>query len=306
MAISKVRVQINGTWTNLTKNSSTGKWEGTITAPSTTSYNLSNKYYPVTVEATNSAGTVTTKTSSDATLGSSLRLVVKETIKPVITLNSPSVGAYVHNSKFPIVFTVTDEVSGSGVNPSSVTLNLDGTTLTTTGSEGMSYKAVTNGYEFTYIPQTALEEGQHVITINASDYDGNAATSVEGMYYIDINPPTLTLSSPTDGLITNKRTITVSGLTADSLEGSVTVDVYRNGDFIDNGYPDSNGEFSLDVTLVEGENIIKVVSTDASELSTEIELTVTLDTTVPDISSVTLTPNPSSTSESVKIVVEVV
>ena len=86
----------------------------------------------------------------------------------------------------------------------------------------------------------------------------------------------------------------------------MTVDVYRNGTYISNTHPESNGEFSLDVVLVEGENIIKVESTDASELSTEIELTVVLDTTVPDISSVTLTPNPSSTSESVKIVVEVV
>lgn len=56
MAITKVRVKINGVWSNLALNSSTGKWEGTITAPATTSYNQSGGYWPVTVEATNSAG----------------------------------------------------------------------------------------------------------------------------------------------------------------------------------------------------------------------------------------------------------
>lgn len=93
MAISRVRVKINGVWTNLTYNSSTGKYEGTIAAPAATSYNLSGRYYPVTVEAANDAGTVTTKDDSDASLGSSLRLTVKETVKPVITLISPTNGS---------------------------------------------------------------------------------------------------------------------------------------------------------------------------------------------------------------------
>lgn len=78
MAITKVRVQIDGVWTNLSKGSN-GKWTGTLTAPATTSYNLANKYYPVKVEVTNDAGTVVTKDATDATLGELLRLVVKET-----------------------------------------------------------------------------------------------------------------------------------------------------------------------------------------------------------------------------------
>jgi len=59
MAIVKVRVQVDGVWTNLTL--SNGKWVGTITAPATTSYNLANKYYPIKIEITNDAGTVMTK-----------------------------------------------------------------------------------------------------------------------------------------------------------------------------------------------------------------------------------------------------
>lgn len=109
MAISKVRVKINGVWTNLTL--SNGKWTGSITAPSTTSYTQPDKYYPVTVEVTNDAGTVVTKDATDATLGAALRLAVKETMKPVIALVSPSNGAYVTNNKQAIVFKVTDEAA---------------------------------------------------------------------------------------------------------------------------------------------------------------------------------------------------
>lgn len=148
MAITKVRVKVNGTWTNLSKNSSTGKWTGNITAPSATSYNLANKYYPVTVEVTNDAGTVKTWDATDATWGSVLQLVVKETIKPTITLVSPSNGAYVTNNKQPITFRVTDESGGSGVKLDTVKLKIDSITYSY-NSTGMTYSAITNPELFT-------------------------------------------------------------------------------------------------------------------------------------------------------------
>ena len=114
MAISTVRVQINGTWTNLTYNSATGAYEATITAPSATSFNRTGGYYPVTVEAKNSVGTVTTVNDSNPSLGASCKLVVKEKTIPVITINSPTSGARVTNSKQPVVFTITDESGGIG------------------------------------------------------------------------------------------------------------------------------------------------------------------------------------------------
>ena len=82
MAISKVRVQINGTWHTLS--STDGKtYTGTITAPGTTSYNNEGGYYDVTVEATNTAGTVSTQNAAGL---ASLKLYVKEKVPPVITI----------------------------------------------------------------------------------------------------------------------------------------------------------------------------------------------------------------------------
>lgn len=77
MAVKTVQTVINGQTYTLTLNSSTGKYEATITAPSKSSYNQSGHYYPVKVTATDEARNSTSKDATDSTLGSSLRLTVK-------------------------------------------------------------------------------------------------------------------------------------------------------------------------------------------------------------------------------------
>lgn len=302
MAITKVRVKINGTWTNLTKNSS-GKWTGSVTAPANTSYNQSGGYFPITVEATNSAGTVTTVDATDTTLGSVLRLVVKETTKPVIKLVQPSNGAYISNNKLPIIFEVTDETGGSGVNASTVALKLAGTTYKD-GSTGMSKTAITDGYRFTFTPQAALSDGAKAIEITASDHDGNAAAKVTASYTVDTVPPTLTISSPQDGLATNQKNVVLTGITNDTLSSSVTVTV-MHGSASYTPAVANDGSFSQALVLTEGVNTIQIVSTDAAGKSTTINLTVTLDTSVPTIKSATFAPNPVNASASVQITLEV-
>ena len=280
MAIVKVRVQVDGVWTNLTL--SNGKWVGTITAPATTSYNLSNKYYPIKIEITNDAGTVVEKDATDATLGE----------------------AYVTNNKQPITFKVVDEAGGSGVKLSSVKIKVDSTTYTTS-STGMVSKGITNGYQFTFTPQTALKDGNHTITINASDNDGNAATTVSSTFTIDTVPPTLTISSPQTGLITNKSALTVTGKTNDATSSPITLTMTLNGTSLGSVAVETDGSFSKAVTLAEGTNSIVVTAKDGAGQTTSITLSVKLDTTVPVLKGITLTPNPVSTSASVAITVEV-
>ena len=81
MAISSVRAKVNGTWYTLTYNSSAGAYQATIPAPGATSYRQSGGYYNVEVEAKNTAGTIATTSGSTLT---GLRLVVRETVAPVI------------------------------------------------------------------------------------------------------------------------------------------------------------------------------------------------------------------------------
>lgn len=302
MAITKVRVKINGAWTNLVQDSS-GKWTGNVTAPASTSYNQSGGYFPITVEATNSAGTVTTVDATDTTLGSVLRLVVKETTKPVIKLVQPSNGAYISNNQLPVIFDVTDETGGSGVDVSTVELNLAGSTYKD-GSTGMSKTAITDGYRFTFTPQAALSDGVKAIEITASDHDGNAAAKVTASYTVDTVPPTLTISSPQDGLATNQKNMVLTGITNDTLSSPVTVTVIHGSASYTPAVA-NDGSFSQALVLTEGENTIQVVSTDAAGKSTTINLTVVLDTSVPTIKSAVFAPNPVNASASVQITLEV-
>ena len=288
MAITSVSVIINGVTTPLTYNSSTGTWTGTIIAPGGTSFNLAGGYYPVKVTATNDAGT----SASD----SSYQLVVKETVRPVITISSPSSGAYVINAKQPVVFTVVDESGGSGININSLVIKQDGTKVTS----GIVSTAVTNGYSVTYTPSTAMSDGSHTITIDCSDNDGNAADTKTTTFMVDTIPPTLNVSSPAEGMITNNATCVVSGTTNDSTSSPVTLTV--NGSAVT---VNSNGTWSKTITLAEGENTITVVATDAAGRKTTVTRTVKLDTSVPVIGNITITPNPATTGATMNITVEV-
>lgn len=295
MSVKTVQAVINGQTYTLTKNTSTGKYEATITAPSKSSYTLSGHYYPVTVKATDDAGNVTTKDATDSTLGASLRLQVKEKVVPVITITAPTASQYLANSTPAIAWKITDD--DSGVNPSTIALKIDGTAVDTSK---IKKTAVTGGYICSYTPTSALSDGAHTVVATASDYDGNAAAQKSVTFTVDTIPPTLSISAPVEGFITNKSTVTVKGTTDDATSKPVTVTV--------NGAPilvTPSGTFSNDVTLKEGSNTITIVAKDKAGKTTTVTRTVKLDTAPPVIKSATITPNPVDCGKTFVISVEV-
>lgn len=297
MAIKTVRAQVNGTWHTLTLNPSTKKYEASITAPTTSSYNQPNHYYNVTVEATNTAGT--TVTTNGTTL-SGLQLVVKEKTAPIITITAPTASSTLTNNKPTITWKVTD--ADSGVNPSTISIKIDSGSVITSG---ITKTAAGKGYTCSYVPTTALTDGSHTITVNASDYDGNAATAKSVTFKVDTTPPTLSVSSPAAGLITNTAALTVSGTTNDATSSPVTVKITLNGANQGTVTVASSGAFSKAVTLKEGSNTIVVTATDAVGKASTITRTVTLDTSAPKITAATITPNPADVDATVLISVTI-
>lgn len=299
MAIKTVKATINGQTYDLTLNSASGKWEATITAPGKTSYNLAGGYYNVSVEATNEAGT---KGSADASTVDGLKLVVKETVAPVITIVSPTAGAYVANSKQPVVFNITDETGGSGVDISTLVVKQDGTAV---AAANITHTAITNGYSVTYTPSAALSDGSHTVTINCKDHDGNAATEKSTTYTVDTVPPTLNVTSPADGLITAASSVTVAGTTNDASSSPVVITISLNGTDQGTIPVGTGGTFSKVVTLKEGSNTIIVKAKDAAGKESSVTRTVTLDTSVPKIKAATITPNPVDTGKTMVISVTI-
>ena len=278
MAVKTAQYIFNGQAYNLTYNSTSGKWEATVTAPSKSSYNQPDHVLGGTVKATDEAGNTTTVDQSHATLGASLKLRVKEKTAPTITITSPSAGAYITNTTPTIEFQVKD--TDSGVNAGTIAVTVDGTVVST-----VTKTAIDGGYKCTCTSPT-LKDGSHTISVKASDNDGNAAAAKTATFTVDTVPPTLQITAPSNDLITNKKpvTVTVSGVT-------VTVG--------------TDGTFTKDVTLVEGANTITIVAKDKAGKTTTVTRKVTVDTSAPVIKSVTLTRNPVDCGKTFIIAVEI-
>lgn len=294
MAIQTVKATINGQEYTLTLNSGTGKYEATITAPATSSFNNNDDhYYPVEVKVTDMAGNVTTKNDTDATLGNNLKLVVKEKVAPVIEITSPTSGQLTAQNKPQIIFKVTD--NDSGVDISTVQLKIDTTTVS-----GLQSSAIDDGYQFTYTPTNALDDGQHTITVNASDNDGNAADPETLTFNVLATAPNLSVDSPTNNVWTNNTTVQYSGTTdADTLTVKVGNGQAQN-------IPISGGSFSGSVTLsAQGANTLTFLATSAAGVTTEVVRTVNLDTEPPVITNVSITPNPVDSGSTYVLAVEI-
>lgn len=300
MAVKTVQAVINGQTYNLTRNSGTGKYEATITAPNKSSYGQANHYYDVTIKATDDAGNVTTKNSSDATLGNSLKLYVKEKVAPTQTITYPTSSALITNNKPAITWEVKD--SDSGINPDSIGITINSGTKITSG---ITKTPITGGYKCSYTLASPLNEGSNVIKVDCADNDGNAATQVSVSFKVDTVPPTLNITSPVQGLITNKATVTVKGTTNDATSSPVLVVIKVNEGEDISVTVGSDGSFTKDITLVEGNNTIKVIATDSAKKQTTVTRTVELDTKPPVFGAVTLTPNPVDSGKTFVISVEV-
>ena len=183
------------------------------------------------------------------------------------------------------------------MDPDTISIKIDSGSVITSG---ITKTASGKGFTCSYTPTTALSDGSHTIAVNASDYDGNAATAKTTTFKVDTVPPTLSVISPEEGLVTNQATITVSGTTNDATSSPVTLTI--NSDPVEVG---AEGAFSTTITLNSGENTITIIATDSAGKSTTVTRHVTLDTGAPVFQSVTITPNPVDAGKTFVISVEV-
>lgn len=274
MAISTVQVEFNGVWYSMARVGSSNTYRATVTAPTAPVDGV-----PVVIRAVNSGGYQAEYTTAVD--------VVWETVPPVIAISSPSAGGWYADALTPVVFTLTDEEGGSGVDLASLAFVLDGVTLTST-APGMVCTAAGNGYSCVYTPPEALSEGAHTVTITVSDLAGNAAAPVTLAWNVDTQAPALVVTNPPGDLTTNNPALTIEGTAADASSGLSSVTI--NGQVVTL----SGGSFSWPVTLTEGQNTFTVVATDALGHTSTITRSVLLDTVAPVFVSVTIQPDMSA------------
>lgn len=252
MALTPVRAKLGDEWVTLTYNSATGRYEGQLDPPGT-SIHQPGGYYNVEVEALSGSGE--TAAASGEQLPS-LRLVVRETAAPVLTLISPQPG-YLATGAPAFVFEAVDEEGGSGVDPES--FQVLGSTA------GVSAQAIPGGFRFAWSPPGGWSDGAHTVSASVRDFDGNQST-VSGAYVVDTVPPALLIREPYMRHVTDAETAAVSGDAWDATSPSVAVIVAGMA------VPVADGRFSADVPLAVGENHILATAVDGAGNQTVQEI----------------------------------
>ena len=235
-----------------------GSWTGSLTAAS------SEGTTSVNVEAADSLGNTETTSVSytvDAT-------------PPQVSVSTPQTS---NSSSVTVSGSITD---ANGISSATLTVNENEQTLLLEGDGSFS-------------TTVSLVEGTNTFELSATDSAGNSASDTAETE-VDTTSPSLTVSSPSE---TNDSDVTVTG-TADDENGLASVSISVDGEAPQSVTPDSNGDFSLTVSLSEGEHDFVATAEDTFGNVDTASTTTTVDTTAP-----TVTLDAPATSDSLDVAV---
>ncbi|MDP2750454.1 MAG: PGF-pre-PGF domain-containing protein [Nanoarchaeota archaeon] len=154
---------------------------------------------------------------------------VTDNSTPIITVNSPKLAIN------DTVFTINITVNGTGTEPSSITIGLDGNTSTTyyyntTSNTAVCSAIVLGSDTFNCIISTGGSPGSHTLNVTAADYGGiagNNATS-NTAFYVDITAPTITIILPQNASTITTSTTLVNFTATDTISGVNTSSIRVN------------------------------------------------------------------------------
>ena len=251
----------NGLLTRNTPITVTGTFAGT--AAVTVKVNgvdatLSGSSYSASVPLLEGANTLTAIATNALGSASASVSVTLDTTPPVVTITSPVDGALVVGTPVTVTGTVTDAspITSFTVNGSPVTLS--------------------SGAFITSVP---LALGANPISASATDAAGNTGSAAISV--TRATPPTISITSPANGLLTRNTPVSVTG----NVSGSPPLSVNVNGV----GATVGGSSFSASVPLSEGPNTLTAVATNAAGTA-NASVNVTLDTT-PPVVTITTPPN---------------
>ncbi|WP_166646081.1 fibronectin type III domain-containing protein [Halospina denitrificans] len=126
-----------------------------------------------------------------------------------------------------------------------------------------------------------LDDGDHTLDLRVFDNHSNETQETRPLT-IDLAPPEPpVIDTPSDGHVTNNESVEIAGTADDHTQVQLTV----NGTVLDANSSTSNGRFSAEVPLEEGDNSIRAQAAYSSRNEYGVHsdpIEVTLDNTVPD------------------------
>ncbi len=278
MAVKTAYVMFNGQKYVAAYDEGSQTWSVEITAPSQSSWGQPNHVFLAEIHAEDTAGNTSVLNSTDEDYGDQLKIRVLEKTKPTAKITSPTEGSVLGASTQNIVMEAQDS-GGSGLNMSSVVFKVNGTKI----NSGLTWGDGSGGKKTCTYQATDLSDGANKVELQVSDNDGNVSVNAVVNFVISTAAPTLNITSPENNLITNQNKVTVAGTAAAGSESVVLAEVTVNGEKVT---VESNGSFSKEVSLTEGENTITIIAKDNIGKTTTVTRKVTLDTKAPVITEV--------------------
>lgn len=294
--VKSAYIMINGAQVQATYDSETELWTAVATAPAVSSWEQPDHKFQIEIYAEDLAGNIATMDSSDPTYGDQLALRVLEKTPPTATVNYPTTGSVIGSNSLDIRLFMADQ-GGSGINMSEVYFMFNGTDR----AADLSWTHSDAGYSAVF-SVAGLNDGTNHIEFGATDNDGNDSVLSSVDFVISTKAPSLNITSPGEGVITNADSITVSGTTFAGMSPVFIQSLTVNGEPIQIS---ADGSFTYEYPLTEGENVITILATDSAGNSTQIIRNVTFDSRAPIITDVTTDPIVVESSGMVKVTFKV-
>jgi hypothetical protein len=290
-AIKEAYIMFNGQKVVAQYDEKTKTWTATTNAPANSSWSQPDHVYKVEIHAVDAANNEATMTSANPTYGDQLKIRVLEKSKP-------TQGSVLGASEQDIVLEMSD-AGGSGLNETTVVFTVNGESH----AGDLSFTDHESKRRATY-HATGLDDGQNTITFQVTDNDGNVSELATTTFVVSTTAPSLTVDTPTEGLITNSNRLTVTGSTTPGSDAVTIADVKVNNASVELS-GDRTKTFSHEVTLTEGKNTITIVSTDSIGKATTVTRHVTLDTKAPIITGVVAEATTVDSGGTIKITFKV-
>ncbi|MGL5874241.1 MAG: Ig-like domain-containing protein [Xenococcaceae cyanobacterium] len=219
--LGETKADVNGNWSVITS---------TLLDPGT---------YTITVTATDPAGNTGTG-SQNVVISDEDE---EDQTPPLIGINSPANSSTTNDT--------TPTISGTGEVGSTVEIK-DGETI-------LDSVTVNDDNTWSYTPSSPLSNGEHTITVTATDAAGNSANA-QIVVTIDTTAPTIDITSPADESSTGDTTPTISGTgevgsTVEIKDGETILDSVTVND-------DNTWSYTPSSPLTYGSHTITVTATD--------------------------------------------
>ena len=184
---------------------------------------------------------------------------IRDTVRPVLTVASPTDGFITSDPEITITGTVDDPEA-----------------VVRLGWYGSEIPEVDGSFVMTY---TLLLEGSNDLTITATDPAGNTSSAYFTVV-LDTDPPRIDITSPAEGQVVNTSTLNVTGSIIDQNINEVTVSV--NGS-LPQALTLTGTNFSGVANLVPGQNTLIFQATDKAGNTASVTWSVLLDVEAPAV-----------------------